>query len=335
MGIDDQTYKKIHLTCELILCGVVITIALIYTKPVLVPFIFAIFYYVMSLPIVHFFERKLKVPRIVAVFLTVSAATLVTGAILLMLTVSVESFVSQIDQYKNNFLEIADWTASTALQFGYDLNPDALKHSLLTLPLFKIASGFAGTALGLLGDVFLTILIYMFLITGGSNDSKKSSLWIELESKISTYVILKTLISAATGVMVGVLFAAFGVELAVSFGIITFLLNFIPNIGSVVAFLLPLPVLILQFGLSWYLWMILGLSLFLQFVVGNIIEPKLVGGDMDLHPVTVLLFLIFWGLVWGLPGMFLAVPITALVKIVLAKIKPTHRLSEILAGRLG
>jgi AI-2 transport protein TqsA len=269
----------------------------------------------------------------VAVFLTVALAFLLTGFILLLLTSSVETFVAEVDQYHDKFLLMADWTARVASQFGYDLNVQTMRDALRSLPVFSIAGNFAGAALGLLGDAILIMLIFLFLILGGSNDAVKSNILIEIESKISSYVVTKTIISAVTGLLTALVLAAFGVELAVSFGFLAFVLNFIPNIGSVIAVFLPVPVMLLQFGLGTYFWLVLGITVFVQFLVGNVIEPKVVGHDMDLHPVTVLLFLIFWGLVWGLPGMFLAVPITALLKIALSRLKPMQNISEILAGR--
>jgi len=110
---------------------------------------------------------------------------------------------------------------------------------------------------------------------------------------------------------------------------------FIPTIGSIVATVIPAPVVLLQFGFGWQLWIILAVSMAIQFTIGNVVEPKLLGERMDLHPITVLLFLMFWGLVWGLPGMFLAVPITAVLKIILSRIDTTEPLAELMAGRIG
>lgn len=137
-----------------------------------------------------------------------------------------------------------------------------------------------------------------------------------------------------TGILVGILFLIFGVDLTFMFVVLTILLNFIPSIGSVIATLLPLPVIMLQFGFTAPFYVILIGSGFIQFTIGNVVEPKFMGDSMDLHPVVVLMFLIFWGLVWGIPGMFLAVPITAVLKIVLSRIETTRPFAELLGGRL-
>jgi len=156
----------------------------------------------------------------------------------------------------------------------------------------------------------------------------------EIQHKISKYVVVKLLSSLITGFLVAVILKIFNVELALMFAIVTILFNFIPSIGSIIATALPIPILFLQFGVQPQVFIILFLLAAIQFIIGNIIEPKIMGENMDLHPVTVLAFLIFWGLVWGVPGMFLAVPITAILKIILSRIPTTKVVAEILAGRI-
>jgi AI-2 transport protein TqsA len=116
--------------------------------------------------------------------------------------------------------------------------------------------------------------------------------------------------------------------------VLTVLFNFIPTLGSILVTVLPVPVILLQFGFGWQLWVIFAASVLIQVTIGSLLEPKLLGERMDLHPITVLLFLMFWGLVWGLPGMFMAVPITAVIRIVLSRIDATKVLAELMAGRL-
>ena len=136
-----------------------------------------------------------------------------------------------------------------------------------------------------------------------------------------------------TGVLIGVILTFFSVDLAIMFAIFTVLLNFIPSVGSIVATLLPVPVLFFQYGLHWQFVCILILIALVQLLIGNIIEPKLLGDSMGLHPITILGFLVFWGLAWGVAGMFLAVPITVILKIILHKIEPTRPVAELMAGR--
>ena len=128
-----------------------------------------------------------------------------------------------------------------------------------------------------------------------------------------------------------------GLHMAFVFGLLTFLLNFIPSIGSVIATLLPLPlamVAILDYG-NWPLIIsVVAIPGALQMVIGNVIEPKLMGRGLELHPVTILLSLAFWGLLWGYMGMVLAVPITAIIRIILIRFETTRAIGNLLGGKL-
>jgi AI-2 transport protein TqsA len=128
----------------------------------------------------------------------------------------------------------------------------------------------------------------------------------------------------------------FGVPMAFTFGVMAFLLNFVPNVGPLVASLLPIPLIVLDPDGS-ILWMISTICVIsgIQLISGNLVEPKIMGNSSDLHPVTILLALMFWGMMWGIIGMFLATPITAAVKIVLERIEQTRPLANLMAGRMG
>ena len=156
----------------------------------------------------------------------------------------------------------------------------------------------------------------------------------EMLSNVSVYLSVKLMASIVTAVLVAIVLFAFHVKLAAVFALFAFLLNFIPSVGSIVAVLLPIPILFLQFGLGPNFFVVIGLLSAIEFVIGNLVEPRFLGEGMDLHPATVVASLIFWTLLWGAPGAFLSVPITASIKIVLSKIKLTRPVAEFLAGRL-
>ncbi len=143
------------------------------------------------------------------------------------------------------------------------------------------------------------------------------------------------LVSGTTGILVGLTLWLLGVELAMVFGLLAFLLNFIPSIGSVVSTLLPLPVVLLSPELSTAAKVAaIAVPGGIQFAVGNLVEPKIMGRSLDLHPVTVLLGLIFFGMIWGIIGMILATPIVAVTKIVLERIELTAPVGRLFAGKI-
>ena len=120
--------------------------------------------------------------------------------------------------------------------------------------------------------------------------------------------------------------------MALLFAVLTFFLNFIPSVGSIIAVLIPLPVIFLQFGYSWEFLALISAAAFIQFVIGNIVDPKLMGDRLGLHPVIILLSLLFWGFIWGVPGMFLSAPITSIIKLLCSRSKITKPLVPIFEG---
>jgi AI-2 transport protein TqsA len=156
----------------------------------------------------------------------------------------------------------------------------------------------------------------------------------QIDRDIRRYLVLKFLISAVTGTLVGLIFFAFGVDLALVFGVLAFVLNFVPSVGSIVSTLLPLPIVLVHFETIGPVLAILALTTAVQLVIGNGIDPKLMGQRLDLSPVTIVMALVFWGLLWGGVGMLLAAPLTAILRIVLAQFETTRPFTDLMAGRL-
>ena len=147
---------------------------------------------------------------------------------------------------------------------------------------------------------------------------------------------LQTLISMATGLLVGGVLTLLDVPLAMVFGLFAFLLNFIPSIGSIIATLLPVPVVLVSPEVSsGAATLAIALPAAIQFVVGNIISPKVMGDSLQLHPVTILLALTVWGSLWGIVGMLLATPITAVMRMLLERLEATRPLARLMAGDFG
>ncbi|MBL1213459.1 MAG: AI-2E family transporter [Ignavibacteriae bacterium] len=140
----------------------------------------------------------------------------------------------------------------------------------------------------------------------------------DITSQIQGYIATKFLISLTTGALVSVILWLFGVDFVVVWGVLTFLLNFIPNIGSVIAVILPGLMTLVQFESFGYTILIILIIIGVQNVIGNILEPKIVGDQLGLNPLVILLSLLVWGYIWGIVGMFLSVPLTAIVKITIS-----------------
>ncbi|HNS21904.1 MAG TPA: AI-2E family transporter [Sedimentisphaerales bacterium] len=199
--------------------------------------------------------------------------------------------------------------------------------------IFNIVTNAFGTILGLISSMLFVIIFVLFLLLGRNPYTEHSQVYSDVVHKIRKYVGIKMAISAITGLLVWTTMAIIGLELAGVFGILAFLLNFIPSIGSIIATFLPLPIAVVQFQSSpWLIVLVVGIPGAIQILLGNVIEPKLQGEGLNLHPVTILLALSFWGLLWGIVGMFLAAPITAAIRIVLMQFDMLRPIAHLMAG---
>jgi len=154
-----------------------------------------------------------------------------------------------------------------------------------------------------------------------------------INRQIQKYLIAKSLISLTTGILFGVVLTLFGVEFALIWALLAFMLNFIPNIGSVIATVLPLTVALIQFSSVAEVFWIAICLVAIQMIIGNFLDPRIVGRSLNLSPLVVLFTLIFWGWLWGIIGMFLAVPIAVVIKIIFENIKPLRFISVLMSAR--
>lgn len=324
--------NRVVAICLVILTIIASTHALIYTQSVLVPFVISLFIYLALVPALTFLQGKLKVSHNLAVGIIAIGYLLLSALLVLIFVQSFETVLDQAGLYRVRVLELMSKLTELVPGLNSAIDINSIKDQLAQLPVLKILKGITGDIFGLLGNSALIIIFTIFLLLGDPTKNE-NSLVKEFQVKLSRYVVAKLFISALTSIVTGIVLLSVGADLALLFALVTFLLNFIPNIGSLIAVALPLPVLFLQFGFTAPFWITLIVCGFAQFIIGNILEPKMLGDSLDLHPVVVLLFLMFWGLVWGVPGMFLAVPITSLLKILFSRIEVTKPIAELLAGR--
>lgn len=326
----------------MVLAAVALAVAVVYTKPVMVPFVLAVFLVTIVSPGVDFLVVRWRFPRSLAI----TAALLLVLAVMTIFGVLIYTGFLEIGakatQYTDYFVTLADDSLGR-VQDSADISP-AVKEAVanirtklideLQAKLPALLSGTVGTALNLVSTGFLAIIFVVFLLAGRQSPPTTAGIYAEIETAIRRYVTTKFLISAATGILVGLILWAFGLPMASLFGLLAFLLNFIPSIGSIIATLLPIPVAVAEFDNPWTILAVVILPGSIHMFIGNVLEPKLMGEGLELHPVTVLLSLAAWGLLWGPIGMLLAVPITAMIRIVLMRFGTTRPMGELLAGKL-
>ncbi|HHD72598.1 MAG TPA: AI-2E family transporter [Epsilonproteobacteria bacterium] len=158
----------------------------------------------------------------------------------------------------------------------------------------------------------------------------------EISDKIKHYILLKASTSAATGLAIVILLQLFGIHYAVLWGLLAFVLNFIPNIGSIIAAVPAVLMAIVQYSPTTALWIMLG-YLIVNLLIGSIIEPRVLGRGLGLSTLVVFLSLIFWGWLLVPIGMLLSVPLTIMIKIALQTQPNTKWIATLLdsGGEIG
>lgn len=212
--------------------------------------------------------------------------------------------------------------------------------------------------IAVLSSGLLVMIFLFFMLLGGSQARlPENNLWRDVDMHVREYIVTKTIISLITGALCGVVLWMFGVPLAFVLGMLVFLLNYIPNLGPIIASLLPVPLVWVLIEATWdkqaeiasgaaiasaddpHMSVFKGvvaivLVAVIQFVSGNVFETKIMGDQFRLHPIAILLSLMFWYMIWGMVGAFLAVPITSALKIVFAELENTKPVADLLEGNL-
>jgi AI-2 transport protein TqsA len=242
--------------------------------------------------------------------------------------VSATDMVNRFPDYQAQFNEAMQGSSEVQSALGW-LREKGLLAQLQQLPIGGMLTSVLGSVVTLVGDIVLVVIFTGFMVF---SSAKYTGLHHEMNETIGTYIAVKTLMCLLTGAFFVVMCWGFGIDLALFWGLLAFLLNFIPAVGSIIA-TLPLVLLATIQLHSWTsIALFAAILLVVQQFIGQILEPKLLGTRLSLKPVTILLGLIFWGLLWGIPGMFMATPLMVLIRIVSSYFNVTRGVERLLAS---
>jgi AI-2 transport protein TqsA len=310
------------------IAGVVLRLA----KPVLFPFFLAIFLSFVLSPVVDFLTR-LKIPKAISIVFIVIITFFVIYLLGVLFYSSGKSFASEFPKYGQKLNSILSSLQERLKLAEHIRDPFDWVNQLDINKIGSFLLSSLGPFFSFLSNLFLIFVFLIFILAGrgktkekirGSFNTDRSLKIINviqnIDIQIQRYLAIKTIVSFFTGVMVTAVLMMFGVDFAIVFGFLTFLLNYIPTIGSIIATALPLTIAAFQFETLWPAFWILLILGVIQMTMGNFIEPRLMGKGLGLSPLVVLFSLFFWGWLWGIPGMILAVPIAAMIKIICSNI---------------
>jgi AI-2 transport protein TqsA len=326
--------RRVQTVCLLILTLIATAVALYFLQPVLVPFVLALFFTQCLTPLIEFLMDRYRWPQMVAV----AAAALAGAAVVTGVGFLLASSMSGIAVYSDRFQALGEQLADTRVAHALGIKSGATIDSLMNLLRGSFGDMFGAVytqATAIVRNTVTVLILMGFLLFGRRSRRRTSGILGEIEERVQRYITLTSLISVFTGLFVGITLRALNVQFSAGFGFLAFLLNYIPNIGAVIATLLPLPFVFLDPHLT-VVAKIAALAIpgLMQAGVGSFIQPRMMGYSLDLHPVVLLLSLIFFTVLWGVSGAFLATPLTAVIKIVFEKIPETRPLAALLAGNL-
>lgn len=338
----------------LVLLGIiavfVLGVVLQELRSVLLPFFVAVMFAFLFQPVVSFLKSK-RIPTAVSLLVVLLSLALVLFLVGLLVYSSARSFTKAFDRYENRIESIGedaeDSLRRLAEPLGVDVDEldvgDLFQASAIT----SMVSTGVGSFFNFVANAFLVILFMLFLL-GGSGDldiklkraypeevaERISGVAQNISKQVRQYLAAKTLVSAITGFLIFLVLLIFGIDFPVFWGFLAFLLNFIPNIGSLVAVIFPFLLSLLQFDTLTIPILAFILMQVVQTVMGNVVDPKLMAFSLNLSPLLVLVSLIFWGWLWGITGMILAVPLTAIIKIFFENIEPLRPVAVLMGGAI-
>jgi len=314
-------------------------------KSVLYPLFLALFIYFILVPLQDLL-MKIKISRNVSLVLVILFAFVILYLMALLFYSSGKALAADLPDYGNKLKAMIDgWSKTIELPGGGQFDPMAWADNLDVAKVGAFLLNSLGTFVSFLSTIFLVLIFLIFMLAGRgklddkirrfSANSRRSAQIVEMvdhiDHQVQKYLALKTLISLGSGLLAMVVIMAFGVRYAILWGFITFVLNYIPNIGSFIAKLLPFAFALLQLDSAWpAIWMV-AILFVTDAITGMIIEPRIMGKGLGLSPLGILIALFFWGWLWGIPGMILAVPIMVVMKIIASNFSSLRWLEALLS----
>lgn len=345
---ESEKYSQVRTVALVIIAFAVVLFLLVQARFILISLAVAVILFTLTSDVIRMIARqsigRFRIPNRLAslvALLMISVALLLLSSILL----------AQLNTVLSTTLSYAERAPSAVASLFSWLGEDVERAVLNSLNSVEV-SGYVRTVAGQAGNLMqgtvLVILFFGFLFaeriwfdTKMSNffgdpaqAEKANKIFTSIIHRVNYYLLIKTFVSVITGVMVYVVAKFFGIKLAMSLGILTFVLNYIPNVGSIAATGMVALVGYVETGeasITAGLFVTTGI---IQFVNGNVIDPWLMGRALRLSSFGIIISLAFWGAVWGIPGMFLSVPIMVMLLVICSHV-PGLRKVAVLLSREG
>lgn len=308
-------------------------------RELLVPFLLSAFIAIIAAPPLFYLKHK-RIPTGIALALVIGLVVIAALMLGVLVGNSIDDFSAQLPFYQERLNAITAGLLSWLAETGIEIPKQTASNLLDPSKAMKMAAVGLSSLGGLLTNTFLILLTVIFILLEAASfptkleailqnpDSGLSRFQAFLDN-INSYMAIKTATSLLTGLLVGLWLWVVGLDYPVLWGMLAFLLNFVPSIGSILASIPALLLALVQLGITGTLWSLLGYVL-INVIIGNIVEPRFMGRGLGLSTLVVFISLVFWGWILGPVGMFLSVPLTMMIKISLDSSEETRWIAILL-----
>lgn len=315
---------------------------LVTGSDLLIPLAIAIMIWYLINALSRAIQNLLRVPGWLALTLSIIALVAALGLIVEMISGNIAAVRAAAPTYQANIEKLV----AQAVQIGGLTELPKIGHVVDQIDIRSLIGGVASATASVAGNAGLILIYVIFLLAEQRTFGRKiealfpdsdrqkevQDVLFDIRDRTQKYVSVKTSLSLLTAIVSYVVLAIVGVDLAIFWAFLIFLLAYIPTIGSLLGVVFPAILAIIQFGtLGPFLVVTIGLGA-AQFLIGNVLEPRMMGKSLNLSSLVVIISLAVWGSIWGVTGMFLCVPITVIMMIILAEFQQTRPVAILLSA---
>jgi AI-2 transport protein TqsA len=311
---------------------IIIFAGVIYAKSIITTFLLALFISIICEQPISWLEKK-KVPRWLALLFVIFGMIFLFFAFALLIGGTLSSFTGNLSKYESTLTSLSNSFLQYLNEKGLKLPQDQLFNLIQPAKILEFTAMALNKLFSMMGNTFLIFLIILFTLTEFRSFSiktkailigsdKSGSYFSTILQNIRHYLGIKTLICLSTSILVYIALLIIGVDYPLLWAVIAGLMNYIPNIGSIIAAFPAVLFALVQLGINGAVWTLVSFMV-INNVLGNFIEPRIMGKGLGLSTLVVFMSLLFWGFILGPVGMFLSVPLTMTIKIILEQNEKT------------
>jgi predicted PurR-regulated permease PerM len=318
---------------------IIIFAGVIYAKSIITPFLLALFISIICAQPISWLEKN-RIPRWLALIIVILGLIVLFFGFSFLIGGTLSSFSGNLSKYESTLTTLSNSFIQYLNDQGLRISQDQISNLFQPAKILEYTASALNTLFNMMGSTFVIFLIILFILMEfgsfsvkakaiQSESGKSISYFSTILRNIRHYLGIKTLLCLSIGILIYFALLIIGVDYPLLWALIGGVMNYIPNIGSIISSIPTVLFALIQLGLGGALWT-LGSTMLIHNILGNFLEPRIMGRGLGLSTLVVFLSLLFWGFILGLVGMFLSVPFTMTIKIILEQNEKTKWLAILL-----